>query len=181
MDQKTLTKIGTLTAAALLIIAGLFLVRKFVLNRSFLTSYARAEYEYDSEKALLTVNAPQGYLPHYNMGNAAYEQKDYDSAVIFYQRALTYYIPEGEECDVRVNLALAMIGRMDFKNLNSQEKIEDAIEELQRARNILTEKGCADPEGTDGHDPEAILAAAADLWVLWMIFRPMPKVLKEAE
>ena len=26
-----------------------------------------------------------------------------------------------------------------------------------------------------------VLAAAADLWVLWMIFRPMPKVLKEVE
>ena len=155
LQDKRIKKILFLAGAALLLFAGLFLLRRFLINRSFLTAYAQGEYEYESEKKLLSANIPEGYLPHYNLGNAAYEEGDYDSAMIFYQRALSYYIPHGKECDIRVNLALAMIGRIDFDHLTDDDRVQEAIDELLKARDVLTEEGCADPDGTDGHDPEA--------------------------
>lgn len=155
IKMTTVYKIGRIALGALILIVSFFLLSRFLINRSFLTAYAEGNYEYDQEKKLLTMNAPEGYLPHYNMGNAAYEEGDYDSAVIFYERALSNYIPKGKECDIRVNLALSLIARIDFDHLNTDERINDAIEELQKARNVLTEVGCADPDGTDGHDPEA--------------------------
>ena len=153
--ERTLIRIALVILAVLCLAGGLFLLRRFLINRDFLRSYAAGEYELEKERELLTMNAPEGYLPHYNMGNAAYEQGDYDSAVIFYRRALSYYIPEGRECDIRVNLALAMIGRIDFEHLSDDDAIQEAIRQLKEARDVLTEVGCADPEGTDGHDPEA--------------------------
>lgn len=155
ISSKTLTRVALTVVGVVCMVAALFLVRRFLLNRSFLKSYAAGEYTTEAEQALLTMNTPEGYLPHYNMGNAAYEQGDYDSAVIFYRRALGYYIPAGRECDIRVNLALSMIGRIDFAHLSGEEQIQEAISGLKEARDVLTEVGCADPEGTDGHDPEA--------------------------
>lgn len=148
-------KVLLIAGSLLLLIAGLFLLRRILINRSFLNDYAEGYYAFDTEKKLLSANIPESYLPHYNLGNAAYESGDYDSAVIFYQRALSYYIPHGKECDIRVNLALSMIGRIDFDHLTDDERIQKAIDELMAARDVLTEEGCADPDGTDGHDPEA--------------------------
>ena len=69
--------------------------------------------------------------------------------------ALEAHPGEKKECDIRVNLALAMLKKINFDHLDTEKDKENAIRTLQAARNVLCEKGCADPYGTDGHDPEA--------------------------
>ncbi len=66
------------------------------------------------------------------------------------------YPPESKECDIRVNLALSLCDTIDFYHLDSQDKIDTALFILYKARDVLTEKGCAaEAEGEKGHDPEA--------------------------
>ena len=48
-----------------------------------------------------------------------------------------------------------MLHKIDFDNLDTEKQKSNAIRQLQAARNVLCEKGCADPYGTNGHDPEA--------------------------
>ena len=82
-------------------------------------------------------------------------QEDYDSAIACYKEALECHPTEKKECDIRVNLALAMLHKIDFDHIDTEKQKQNAIRTLQAARNVLCEKGCADPYGTDGHDPEA--------------------------
>jgi hypothetical protein len=48
-----------------------------------------------------------------------------------------------------------MLHKIDFDHLETEKQKANAIRQLQAARNVLCERGCADPYGTNGHDPEA--------------------------
>lgn len=139
----------------LLLLAGIFLGIRILTNESFLKAEKRGEDAGKGETRLLKMNIPSGYVPYYNLGNSAYKKGNYDAAIGDYKKALGYSMPRDRECPIRVNLALAMIHKIDFASLNSEKDINGAIMQLQAARNILTKKGCADPEGTNGHNPEA--------------------------
>ena len=132
------------------------MARRLIINHSFVSAYESGDYHIEQEKSLLTMNFPESYVPYYNLGNAAYKLGDYNSAISYYTKALEMYPSEGKECDIRVNLALALCDTIDFYNLDSQDKIDTALFMLYKARDVLTEKGCAsDVEGEQGHDPEA--------------------------
>ena len=141
--------------ALIVLVLGIFLASRLVINRMFVSAYNKQEYKTESEEKLLKFNFPEGYLPYYNLGNAAYRQGDYNSAVAYYTEALKEYPPEKKECDIRVNLALALCNTINFYNLDTQEKIDTALFVLYKARDVLLEKGCATDEGEPGHDPEA--------------------------
>lgn len=96
----------------------------------------------------------QLYIYHYNKGNDAYENGDYESAIEEYETALSYHVPDKKECDIRVNLALAMIAPIDLENLPESE-VADTIALLKEARDVLTEDGCAHMDDNDGHDEDA--------------------------
>ena len=146
----------TITIAGIIFgVIGLFLLVRFLMNESFMFQYKREYYSVRTEQALTHLNVPEGYLPYYNLGNAFYMYEDYDAAISCYKTALESHPTEKKECDIRVNLALAMLHKIDFDNLETINQISNAVRTLQAARNVLTEKGCADPYGTDGHDPEA--------------------------
>lgn len=138
-----------------LAIVALFLGIRYIINGAFLLNYNHGRYSYRTEEFLQKVNIPEGYLPFYNAGNAYYKLEDYDQAIVSYKKALESHPTEKKECDIRVNLALAMIHKVDFDNINTEKQKANAVRTLQSARNVLTEKGCADPYGTNGHDPEA--------------------------
>ena len=88
------------------------------------------------------------------MGNGYYKTGNYERAEAYFRYSLTLDIPEGKECDVRVNLALSLIGQIDFEGLETNDDILYAISILEEAREVLLEVGCATDEN-DGHDPEA--------------------------
>lgn len=148
--MRTITIIGVILG-----VIGLFLGIRYLMNETFMFRYKRGYYSVATENALTHLNVPEGYLPYYNLGNAYYMYEDYDAAISCYKTALESHPTEKKECDIRVNLALAMLHKIDFDNLETINQISNAVRTLQAARNVLTEKGCADPYGTDGHDPEA--------------------------
>ena len=141
--------------SVVLVISALFFGIRYLINMSFLHKYNKGVYQAEIEEFLSKLNIPEGYLPYYNAGNAYYMLEDYDSAIACYEDALDSHPTEKKECDIRVNLALAMLHKIDFDHIDTEKQKESAIRTLQAARNVLVENGCADPYGTEGHDPEA--------------------------
>ena len=141
--------------SVILLVIGLFLGSRYMLNAIFLLNYKHGNYMAKVEVFLEKMNVPEGYLPFYNAGNAYYMTEDYDNAIDSYKSALECHPSDKKEADIRVNLALAMLHKIDFDNINTEKQKAAAIRTLQSARNVLCEKGHADPYGTDGRDPEA--------------------------
>ncbi|MCR5293050.1 MAG: tetratricopeptide repeat protein [Eubacterium sp.] len=144
-------------ACTVILILAIMLVARFIMNQVFLSGYNKGKYDSGIESVLKYGNINEGYLPYYNSGNQHYKNEEYDEAIVDYERALTYYIPEGKECDIRVNLALAMLQKIDFDHIDTEneKEVKKVISQLLAAREVLTEVGCADPQGTDGHDEDA--------------------------
>ncbi len=138
----------------LLLIFGVLLAGRVFINHSFVSAYDNEEYRSQEEEKLLKFNFPESYVPYYNLGNAAYKNGDYNSAISYFTEALKHYPSEKKDCLIRINLALSMLGTIDFYNLDSQEKIDTALFVLYKARDVLLENGCATDEG-DGHNADA--------------------------
>lgn len=92
------------------------------------------------------------YIYLYNQGNNRYERMDYTGAIESYQQALNANPPHFKECSVRVNLALAMIYNMG-EDWAAPENIENSINTLMEARDILLEDDCATDEGNGHSEP----------------------------
>ena len=93
------------------------------------------------------------YIVHYNNGNRYYRQYSYGRAIEQYEKALEQVIPEGKECRIRINLALAMLGLLG-PDYAQPEQIENSIMVLEEARWELLAQDCATDAGT-GHSEEA--------------------------
>ncbi len=93
------------------------------------------------------------YIFIFNKGNRLYERMDYVGAIEQYENALAANPPHFKECSIRVNLALSMIYNMG-EDFAAPENIENSINTLMEARDILLEDGCATEEG-DGHSEPA--------------------------
>ncbi len=145
--------IGILGIVALVV--AVMIMRRLYINHSFVNNYNMGIYDTEQEEKLLEFNFPQSYLPYYNLGNAAYKKGDYNSAIGYYNSALTMLPPEGKDCLIRINLALSMCNTINFYDLDTQEKVDTALFILYKARDVLTENGCASEEGHDGHNADA--------------------------
>lgn len=141
-------------------IFALFLGVRYFMNELFLKEYREGNWNQEKEEMLLNLNFPERYLPYYNLGNIAYEKGDYDEAIVKYEEALSRrpgFYKEERNCRVRVNLALSMVKQIDLSDLSTDKKVKTVIKQLQAARAVLTEDGCANPKvGVyDGHSQEA--------------------------
>ena len=143
--------------AVLLILLGAFLLYRHITNAKFIEATQSGDYEAEKEERLTRLNFPEGYVPYYNLGNMYYKDEKYDEAIASYKKALNQWVPKKKECSIRVNLALAMIKKIDFESLKSSKDVDAAIMQLQAARNILTAKGCAEPakDSWNGHSKKA--------------------------
>ena len=140
--------------AVVVLICGVLLVSRVLINKSFVRAYEKEDYSTEVEEKLLVMNSPEGYVTNYNLGNAAFKKGDYISAIAYYKEALKYNPPEDKECDIRINLALAMCYTIDFEDLDTREKKDEAIVILEAAKAILLEKGFATNNG-DGSSADA--------------------------
>ena len=71
----------------------------------------------------------QLYKYHYNKGNEYYDSYKYSDAVAEYNKALSYPVPDGEECAIKVNLVLAKIAPVNFDNVPEAD-LSDTIDLL---------------------------------------------------
>ncbi len=141
----------------LLIIMGIFLGVRFILNEIFKSRYNKQVYSEKYIEDLTGINFPESYLPYYNLGNVHYQNGEYDDAIANYKTALEISASHRghKECDIRVNLALAMLAKIDWQGMSGQKDYQRAIRQLKAARNVLTEEGCANPDDPNGHDADA--------------------------
>lgn len=98
-------------------------------------------------------NRYYAYVIHYNLGNMYDREYSYASAIKQYEKALEKNIPEGKECRIRINLALAMMDTLgtDFAR---PDQVDNSIMILKGAKNQLLADNCATEEET-GHSAEA--------------------------
>lgn len=127
------------------------LVSSFIINEHFILKYDKGIYEEKSIKYLFFINVFEPCVARYNYGNILYQNKDYDKAIEEYNKALQLFPSKKQECSIRINLALAMLNKIDFEN----EEKEEIFEKLNEAKNILCETGCANLNDDNGHSKEA--------------------------
>lgn len=99
---------------------------------------------------ILIVIASQIYKIHYNYGNMLYKKREFYRAINEYRKALDWNPLHNKQCSVRINLALSMIA-----NINENSSLQDIIVELQEARKVLCEEGCANENNNLGHNSTA--------------------------
>ena len=160
-DRQFIRRLLIAFVCALLLVTAGILVFRHVVNERFIKKYRQENYSVSGESWLLSPNVPEGYVTCYNMGNAYYKQGEYETAAAYYLKALEYNPPHDppsdKECDIRINLALAILGMIDFEDLETKEKQQDAVDLLLTARAVLTEEDCACPEKgeANGHNKDA--------------------------
>lgn len=93
------------------------------------------------------------YIFYYNTGNKHFENKDYESAITAYTKALNANPPEGKECPIRINMALSMIYNLP-DDYDEADQREDSVDTLKKARKLLLKEDCATDDG-DGHSEKA--------------------------
>ena len=145
--------------AIILVVGALVIFGRLIVNKSFLKNYSKRSYTIMPEAMLKYAPIGENYIVYYNLGNVAYKKNDYDEAIRNYNKALKNNPTEEDECKIRINLALAMCHKIKFNEIDKKDKnsVELAIDQLTKARNVLTEKGCAS-EGVDtdnGHSKDA--------------------------
>lgn len=99
----------------------------------------------------------QLYIFHYNRGNEFYELGQYEKAASEYEKSLKFYVPNGKECDIRVNYALSMCAGLNLNDISGLTENEKTvmIGILETAIDILVEEECAHRDDDNGHDNEA--------------------------
>lgn len=130
------------------------LIVSFCINENFISNYKSGKYDEGTVKSLLVLNIPQPCVAHYNYGNVLYKNGNYDIAIEQYNRALELFPSKEEECSIRINLALAMLKKIDEKDDSEDNKIV-TLQILNNARNVLCENGCANKNDDKGHSAEA--------------------------
>ncbi len=130
----------------LLLIFMSVLLLAYYSNKKMIKDFKKEKYEFN-QLGFLGFTEP--YVNPYNRGNIFYSLGDYNRAIAEYDLALSYDPPEPADCMIRVNYALSLIEPIDADNVTA-DNIDDVIEILDEARDILCENGCANDDG-DGH------------------------------
>ena len=124
----------------------------YFYTESFRERYKKEDYS-TNEDLLKVGNVIEPYKVYYNNGDICYRNGDYEGAIENFETALDSLPTKSDECKIRINLALSMMQTMQDE-YNSPENIEDSLDILYTARDVLTENGCATDEG-DGHSKTA--------------------------
>ena len=154
-NKIPLKLIAMIVLAVLLCVLSFGIFFKIIVNHRFVKAYDNEVYLSENEELLKIINTPESYLPYYNLGNIAFENTDYNSAVGYYTKALSLFPIGQKECDVRINLALSMCYTIDFQHLESKERVDTALIILYKARDILLENGWANEDPNLARDADA--------------------------
>ena len=138
----------------ILILITLKLFYNILVDNVLISNYNNGKYSESQAKILTFLNFSQPYIANYNYGNVLYKNGEYEQAIEKYKKALKGIVPEDKECNIRINYALAICKTVSV-NEKDQNSINKAIEKYESAIQILTEKGCADKDGNNGHNKKA--------------------------
>lgn len=133
----------------------IFLLGRFLINHNYTSKYGMEEFTPDDLKPLLIGNFSESYVVYYNRGNIEFDNGNYDGAIQEYNLALEKNPPEKKECQIRINLAFAMLKKLNFGDRETEEKRKKLIEELEKVKKVLTEEGCAHENDNNGHSKDA--------------------------
>ena len=154
-----------LASAIVALVCAVFLIVRWCMSAYYVSEAKKGHYHPEIEERLTELNFPDGYIVWYNLGNYYFEEGDYKEAEDCYYRAIECGIPYEKECEVKVNLALAMINQLSDEEWDSFLDAETSAEMDAQARNvektlitartILIEDGCAHEDDEDGHNEQA--------------------------
>lgn len=136
---------------AVLVLILIVLVANDVSNEAMIKAYNNKKYE---KNFLASLGFTQPYIAHYNQGNNYYQQGYYDLAIDEYNKALDFNPPGDMDCQVRINIALAMTLPID-KDQVTVDNLQDTLDILYEAEEVLCENGCAEMDDDDGHSKDA--------------------------
>jgi len=136
---------------AVLVLVLMVLVVNYVSNEAMIKAYNNKKYEKNSLAAL---GFTQPYISHYNQGNNYYQLGYYDLAIEEYKKAISFNPPEGMDCQIRINIALAMTLPIDESQI-TVDNLQENLDILYEAEEILCEKGCANMDDGKGHYKDA--------------------------
>lgn len=128
------------------------LMFNFIYNEVMIAKYNKGSYSSDVS-ALMVFNWFQPYIVYYNNGNISYQEDNFDMAIEEYAKALAMNPPKYKECSIRINMALAMIGRMG-EDFDAPENVDNSIAQLTAAKDVLLTDNFATEED-DGHSKTA--------------------------
>lgn len=151
--MKKVIKIVTIVIGVLLFLFFGLLTFNYFYNELTISKYE--EHDYSQNDDLIThTSVFQAYMAHYNNGNIHYRKGEYEEAIEDYKQALEANPPHNDaECDIRVNLALAIIATLP-EDYDALENIDQSIATLEEARDYLLQEECAMDE-EEGHNKGA--------------------------
>lgn len=124
----------------------------YMYNEYVVNEYEDKNYDINM-KPNFSCNYIQPHIAHYNAGNIHYQNQEYKLAIEEYKLAISKESKKNHMCEIRVNMALAIIKTLP-EDYASEENKENTITKLIEARSILVEDECA-LETEAGHDGEA--------------------------
>ena len=136
------------------VVIWLKLICTYSINEIFIMQYNAKKYEENFVKKLFIGNFLEPYIAHYNYGNVLYKNNNYDKAIEEYNKALKLYPKHDRECKIRINLALAMLKKIDEKD-ESEDNKKTTLSILNSAKEVLFEHGCANRDDNNGHNEDA--------------------------
>ncbi len=135
---------------SLLLLCFLCLLVNYRANESMILKYENGEY---TENKLSVLGFTEPYISHYNRGNVFYQKGNYEGAIEEYKKALQLNPTHDRECKIRINLVLSMVAQIHADEI-TESNVDEVLETLDEARNVLYEHGCAASHET-GHNEDA--------------------------
>ena len=146
-----------LTVLCIVVVILLKLICDYILNTIQVNSYKEEKYNADLAQLVATLKFNKSHAANYNYGNVLYQKGDYDGAIEQYKNALDTIVPSGEECDIRVNYALAICKtvKLEKEDEKDEAKVKEAIKKYESAIDVLVAVECAHRNDNNGHDKDA--------------------------
>ena len=146
-----------LTVLCIVVVILLKLICDYILNTIQVNSYKEEKYNTDLAQLVATLKFNKSHAANYNYGNVLYQKGDYEGAIEQYKNALDTIVPSGEECDIRVNYALAICKTVKLEKEDEKDdaKVKEAIKKYESAIDVLVAVECAHRNDNDGHDKDA--------------------------
>lgn len=152
-------KVGMIVGMVLCLLAGVLLTVNYVCNERMIKRFEEKDYSFNIMSAL---GITEPCIAPYNEGNVYFAKKNYKQAIRCYETALSKNPSEPKDCEIRINLALAMTLPIQPETVNDSNR-KEIIKTLDDAILILTENSCADHESKSGKTVKGHSKTATEL------------------